>query len=156
MEMYLSCCSCLITHFFHLPGAEMNRHHYSLYVHNCRLVFLLRRDFTQIDTFRPAEFHWKLDQVGELGKSVCVHACVRLVCAPSESEQRLRVIPCSRWRACVIFVVKGEAFHSNYNRCSITFLFSHQEIRKCTHIRTSPNSTPAANPPLSVMYLLSC
>lgn len=41
----------------------MNRHHYSLYVHNCRLVFLLRRDFTQVDTFRPAEFHWKLEQV---------------------------------------------------------------------------------------------
>ncbi|XP_061774858.1 calsyntenin-2-like [Nerophis ophidion] len=42
---------------------EMNRHHYSLYVHNCRLVFLLRRDFTQVDTFRPAEYHWKLDQI---------------------------------------------------------------------------------------------
>uniref|UniRef100_A0A3Q2EAA8 Calsyntenin-2 n=1 Tax=Cyprinodon variegatus TaxID=28743 RepID=A0A3Q2EAA8_CYPVA len=42
---------------------EMNRHHYSLYVHNCRLVFLLRRDFTQIDTYRPAEFHWKLEQI---------------------------------------------------------------------------------------------
>uniref|UniRef100_A0A665UZJ2 Calsyntenin-2 n=1 Tax=Echeneis naucrates TaxID=173247 RepID=A0A665UZJ2_ECHNA len=42
---------------------EMNRHHYSLYVHNCRLVFLLRRDFTQVDTFRPAEFHWKLEQI---------------------------------------------------------------------------------------------
>lgn len=43
--------------------AEMNRHHYALYVHNCRLVFLLRKDFDQADTFRPAEFHWKLDQV---------------------------------------------------------------------------------------------
>ncbi|KAE8604341.1 hypothetical protein XENTR_v10014676 [Xenopus tropicalis] len=42
---------------------EMNRHHYALYVHNCRLVFLLRRDFDQADTFRPAEFHWKLDQI---------------------------------------------------------------------------------------------
>ncbi|XP_064841284.1 calsyntenin-2-like [Oncorhynchus masou masou] len=42
---------------------EMNRHHYSLYVHNCRLVFLLRRDFTLVDTFRPAEFHWKLEQI---------------------------------------------------------------------------------------------
>ncbi|CAG6006988.1 unnamed protein product [Menidia menidia] len=42
---------------------EMNRHHYSLYVHNCRLVFLLRRDFTQVDTLRPAEFHWKLEQI---------------------------------------------------------------------------------------------
>ncbi|KAI4547942.1 hypothetical protein MG293_000272 [Ovis ammon polii] len=41
---------------------EMNRHHYALYVHNCRLVFLLRKDFDQADTFRPAEFHWKLDQ----------------------------------------------------------------------------------------------
>lgn len=41
----------------------MNRHHYALYVHNCRLVFLLRKDFDQADTFRPAEFHWKLDQV---------------------------------------------------------------------------------------------
>lgn len=44
-------------------SAEMNRHHYALYVHNCRLVFLLRKDFDQADTFRPAEFHWKLDQV---------------------------------------------------------------------------------------------
>ncbi|CAH2246869.1 calsyntenin-2 [Pelobates cultripes] len=42
---------------------EMNRHHYALYIHNCRLVFLLRRDFDQADTFRPAEFHWKLDQI---------------------------------------------------------------------------------------------
>ncbi|XP_048845309.1 calsyntenin-2-like [Brienomyrus brachyistius] len=42
---------------------EMNRHHYALSVHNCRLVFLLRRDFTQGGTFRPAEFHWKLEQI---------------------------------------------------------------------------------------------
>ncbi|KTF79613.1 hypothetical protein cypCar_00022553 [Cyprinus carpio] len=41
----------------------MNRHHYSLYVHNCRLVFLLRRDFIQLDSFRPAEFHWRLEQI---------------------------------------------------------------------------------------------
>ncbi|KAF1467438.1 Calsyntenin-2, partial [Megadyptes antipodes antipodes] len=44
-------------------GKSMNRHHYALYVHNCRLVFLLRKDFDQADTFRPAEFHWKLDQI---------------------------------------------------------------------------------------------
>ncbi|KAK1786333.1 hypothetical protein P4O66_018032, partial [Electrophorus voltai] len=42
---------------------EMNRHRYSLYVHNCRLVFLLRRDYAQGDSFRPAEFHWKLEQI---------------------------------------------------------------------------------------------
>ncbi|KAK2090424.1 hypothetical protein P7K49_031680 [Saguinus oedipus] len=45
---------------------KMNRHHYALYVHNCRLVFLLRKDFDQADTFRPAEFHWKLDQADEV------------------------------------------------------------------------------------------
>lgn len=61
-------CLCVTMHVYDLPVAEMNRHHYSLYVHNCRLVFLLRRDFTQVDTFRPAEFHWKLEQV----RSVCV------------------------------------------------------------------------------------
>ncbi|KAJ8371063.1 hypothetical protein SKAU_G00110910 [Synaphobranchus kaupii] len=41
----------------------MNRHHYSVYVHNCRLVFLLRQDPTESDSYKPAEFHWKLDQV---------------------------------------------------------------------------------------------
>ncbi|XP_067873059.1 calsyntenin-1 isoform X2 [Heterodontus francisci] len=42
---------------------EMNRHHYSLYVHNCRLVFLFRQNPSDNENFRPAEFHWKLDQV---------------------------------------------------------------------------------------------
>ncbi|XP_067826453.1 calsyntenin-1 isoform X2 [Heptranchias perlo] len=41
---------------------EMNRHHYSLYVHNCRLVFLFRQTPSENENFRPAEFHWKLDQ----------------------------------------------------------------------------------------------
>ncbi|XP_046896922.1 calsyntenin-1 isoform X2 [Hypomesus transpacificus] len=42
---------------------EMNRHHYSLYVHNCRLILLLRQDPTESENYKPAEFHWKLDQV---------------------------------------------------------------------------------------------
>ncbi|XP_026872143.2 calsyntenin-1 isoform X2 [Electrophorus electricus] len=42
---------------------EMNRHHYSLYVHNCRLVFLLRQEPSESESYKPAEFHWKLDQV---------------------------------------------------------------------------------------------
>uniref|UniRef100_UPI00398F8B2A calsyntenin-1 isoform X4 n=1 Tax=Pristiophorus japonicus TaxID=55135 RepID=UPI00398F8B2A len=41
---------------------EMNRHHYSLYVYNCRLVFLFRQNPSENENFRPAEFHWKLDQ----------------------------------------------------------------------------------------------
>ncbi|XP_076874575.1 calsyntenin-1 isoform X2 [Brachyhypopomus gauderio] len=42
---------------------EMNRHHYSLYVHNCRLVLLLRQEPSETDGYKPAEFHWKLNQV---------------------------------------------------------------------------------------------
>ncbi|KAJ1074469.1 hypothetical protein K5549_001164 [Capra hircus] len=42
---------------------EMNRHHYSLYVHGCRLVFLLRQDPSEEKKYKPAEFHWKLSQV---------------------------------------------------------------------------------------------
>uniref|UniRef100_H3DCH9 Calsyntenin-1 n=1 Tax=Tetraodon nigroviridis TaxID=99883 RepID=H3DCH9_TETNG len=42
---------------------EMNRHHYSLYVHNCRLILLLRQEPSEAENYKPAEFHWKLDQV---------------------------------------------------------------------------------------------
>uniref|UniRef100_A0A5F8HGM1 Calsyntenin-1 n=1 Tax=Monodelphis domestica TaxID=13616 RepID=A0A5F8HGM1_MONDO len=42
---------------------DMNRHHYSLYVHNCRLVFLFRQDPSEEKNYKPAEFHWKLNQV---------------------------------------------------------------------------------------------
>ncbi|XP_064326411.1 calsyntenin-1 isoform X1 [Phalacrocorax carbo] len=42
---------------------DMNRHHYTLYVHNCRLVFLFRQDPSEGKTYKPAEFHWKLNQV---------------------------------------------------------------------------------------------
>jgi len=41
----------------------MNRHHYSLYVHGCRLIFLLRQDPLEEKKYKPAEFHWKLNQV---------------------------------------------------------------------------------------------
>lgn len=41
----------------------MNRHHYSLYVHNCRLILLLRQEPSDAENYKPAEFHWKLDQV---------------------------------------------------------------------------------------------
>ena len=61
----------------------MNRHHYALYLHNCRLVFLLRKDFDQADTFRPAEFHWKLDQVRtHLARGPCSPLCRGACCAP--------------------------------------------------------------------------
>lgn len=45
--------------------SEMNRHHYALFVRNCRLILLLRRDFSEgdLNIFRPAEWRWKLPQV---------------------------------------------------------------------------------------------
>ncbi|XP_039698222.1 calsyntenin-1 isoform X4 [Pteropus medius] len=42
---------------------DMNRHHYSLFVHGCRFVFLLRQDPSGEKKYKPAEFHWKLNQV---------------------------------------------------------------------------------------------
>ncbi|XP_072282779.1 calsyntenin-1 isoform X4 [Pyxicephalus adspersus] len=41
---------------------DMNRHHYSLYVHNCKVGFLFRQEPTEEKTYKPAEFHWKLNQ----------------------------------------------------------------------------------------------
>ncbi|XP_053200964.1 calsyntenin-1-like isoform X2 [Panonychus citri] len=41
---------------------KKNRHHYALFVRNCRLILLLRREFNQEKRtiFRPAEWRWKL------------------------------------------------------------------------------------------------
>ena len=44
----------------------MNRHHYSLFVHNCKLIFLLRQEpleGTDMNVFKPAEWRWKLADV---------------------------------------------------------------------------------------------
>ncbi|KAH9409789.1 Calsyntenin-2 [Tyrophagus putrescentiae] len=41
---------------------KKNRHHYSMFVRNCRLIMLLRREFNQEKhtVFKPAEYRWKL------------------------------------------------------------------------------------------------
>lgn len=47
----------------------MNRHHYALFVRNCRLILLLRRERRSegdLNIFRPAEFRWKIHQVRKL------------------------------------------------------------------------------------------
>ncbi|XP_073459633.1 calsyntenin-1 isoform X4 [Aquarana catesbeiana] len=41
---------------------DMNRHHYSMYIHNCKVGFLFRQEPTEEKTYKPAEFHWKLNQ----------------------------------------------------------------------------------------------
>lgn len=44
---------------------EKNRHHYSLFIRNCRLILLLRREFNEEKhtVFKPAEYRWKLSEV---------------------------------------------------------------------------------------------
>lgn len=49
----------------HSDGEDMNRHHYSVFVHNCRLVLLLRKEAApnmDMNKFQPAEWRWKLPQ----------------------------------------------------------------------------------------------
>lgn len=43
----------------------MNRHHFAVFIRNCRLILLLRRDFSEgdLNIFRPAEWRWKITQV---------------------------------------------------------------------------------------------
>ncbi|KAH8271489.1 hypothetical protein KR026_009879 [Drosophila bipectinata] len=44
---------------------KMNRHHMALFVRNCRLILLLRKNFNEgdINIFSPAEWRWKIPQV---------------------------------------------------------------------------------------------
>lgn len=44
---------------------KMSRPHYNLFVRNCHLILLIRRDSTEenLNTFRPAEWRWKMSQV---------------------------------------------------------------------------------------------
>jgi len=47
-------------------GEKMNRHHYSLFIHNCRLVLLFRQEPEEgvdLNIFKPAEWRWKIPQV---------------------------------------------------------------------------------------------
>lgn len=58
-------CITYINNEIFLIFPEMNRHHYALFVRNCRLILLLRRDFSEgdLNIFRPAEWRWKMPQV---------------------------------------------------------------------------------------------
>lgn len=50
----------------HSDGEGMNRHHYSLHVHNCRLVLLLRRSpgtGVDMESLEPGEWRWRLPEV---------------------------------------------------------------------------------------------
>ncbi|KAK3592451.1 hypothetical protein CHS0354_001571 [Potamilus streckersoni] len=49
-------------------GDNMNRHHYSWFIHNGKLIFLLRREAEDVDdlqVFKPAEWRWHLPQVND-------------------------------------------------------------------------------------------
>lgn len=44
---------------------KMNRHHMALFVRNCRLILLLRKNFNEgdLNIFSPAEWRWKVPEV---------------------------------------------------------------------------------------------
>uniref|UniRef100_A0A6P4FMY4 Calsyntenin-1 n=1 Tax=Drosophila rhopaloa TaxID=1041015 RepID=A0A6P4FMY4_DRORH len=44
---------------------KMNRHHMALFVRNCRLILLLRKNFNDgdLNIFSPAEWRWKIPEV---------------------------------------------------------------------------------------------
>lgn len=49
-------------------GENMNRHHYSLFVHGDKLVLLLRReaeDASDMEVFKPAEWRWKIPEINQ-------------------------------------------------------------------------------------------
>jgi hypothetical protein len=46
----------------------MDRHHYSLFIHGEKLIFLLRReieDDADMDVFKPAEWRWHIPQIND-------------------------------------------------------------------------------------------
>lgn len=50
----------------HSDGEEMNRHHYSLFLHNCHLILLLRLEpnaGVDHNAYQPAEWRWSLEQI---------------------------------------------------------------------------------------------
>lgn len=54
--------------FFFGVLTDMNRHHYSLFVHGDKLVLLLRReaeDASDMEVFKPAEWRWKIPEINE-------------------------------------------------------------------------------------------
>lgn len=49
-------------------GDHLNRHHYGLFVHGDKLIFLLRREAENsenMEAFRPAEWRWHLSQIND-------------------------------------------------------------------------------------------
>lgn len=49
-------------------GDGMNRHHYAMYVHEEKLIFLLRRDSEgekDMEVFKPAEWRWHIPQIND-------------------------------------------------------------------------------------------
>lgn len=56
----------VVLYYCFVFATEMNRQHYALYVHNCRLVLLLRREpgsGVDMNSLRPGDWRWKLSEV---------------------------------------------------------------------------------------------
>ena len=62
--MFLVSTTLILMHVF----VDMNRHHYSVFVHGDKLVLLLRReaeDASDMEVFKPAEWRWKIPEINE-------------------------------------------------------------------------------------------
>lgn len=49
-------------------GDGMNRRHYALFIHNTKLIFVLRQEGENgkdLEVFQPAEWRWELDQIND-------------------------------------------------------------------------------------------
>ncbi len=52
----------------HVLIVDMSRHHYSMFVHGEKLVFLMRREATspeEMEVFKPAEWRWHIPQIND-------------------------------------------------------------------------------------------
>lgn len=61
-------CDLKLIFFFDVLNTDMNRHHYSLFVHGDKLVLLLRReaeDASDMEVFKPAEWRWKIPEINQ-------------------------------------------------------------------------------------------
>lgn len=72
---------------------KMNRHHMALFVRNCRLIFLLRRNShaPQMNIFAPAEWRWKIPQVCDNEWHTYVVNVRTNVNATAEDEEGIQV-----------------------------------------------------------------
>lgn len=109
---------------------EMNRHHYALFVRNCRLILLLRRDFGEgdLNIFRPAEWRWKIPEVlYSLKTTIINHLLFRDFGRPTISSDLLSaecIITISRQQSIIFFCSITINIHQSSQKISCSYVGS--------------------------------